>query len=152
MKTCSKCKREKELFEFYRRKKGPRAGQYYEKCKDCMKIRGRAYYHANHDRQLTLALIRRKRSYYEKREVINKLKAVPCADCGRTYPYYVMDFDHKHGKDKLGDVASIVSWSLNRILNEIDKCEVVCSNCHRIRTYSRICKRAEIAKVVTASL
>ncbi|MBI4057790.1 hypothetical protein HY405_00500 [Candidatus Microgenomates bacterium] len=112
-----------------------------------MKKRGRTYYHDNRERQLKLALIRRRRAYYEKREVINALKMVPCADCGKEYPYYVMDFDHRNTKEKLGDISHAMSWSIEKIKREVRKCDVVCANCHRIRTYG---KNAELAKVVTA--
>lgn len=147
MRVCSKCGISKDNHEFYFRKRGPRSGKYYEKCKDCMKQRGRKYYHDNKDRQLRLALIRRRKSYYIKRDYVNKVKDVPCADCGQKYPFYVMDFDHRDGSDKLGHVAHMLSHSIKYLEKEIQKCDIVCSNCHRIRTYKR---QAELAKVVTA--
>ena len=142
LKKCSKCDKEKLLKDFYLRKTGPRAGEYYEKCKDCMKLRGRAYYHKNHERQLALALKRRHRDYLEKREFLNKAKDIPCADCGKKYPFYVMDFDHKKHQLKIKDVAYMVTrnWSLDKIKVEVEKCEVVCANCHRIRTYKKFNK------------
>ena len=151
MRHCSKCLKEKSLSEFYLRKRGPRVGKYYEKCKVCMKVRGRSYYHLNHKRQLALALIRRHRSYYEKRNYLNSIKNKPCSDCGQRYPYFVMDFDHVNVRDKIKEVAYMVTrnWSLVKIKAEVKKCEVVCANCHRIRTYGKL---AEIAKVVKASL
>lgn len=147
--VCPKCLISKPTADFYLRKRGPRAGKYYEKCKLCMKIRGRAYYHANRERQLFLALRRRKNDYYEKRAILNKIKNVPCKDCGRSFPYYVMDFDHRHGTGKLKDISHTISWSIDRIIRETEKCDVVCANCHRIRTYGKIC-HAEIAKSVKA--
>ena len=151
MKNCSKCNKPKKLADFYKRKTGKRAGEYYEKCKECMKARGREYYRKNRNRQLPLALARRHKAYQLKRVFINKVKDRPCADCGIKYPYYVMDFDHKSNKDKIAEVAymSTRNWSLEKIKKEIQKCEVVCANCHRIRTFK---KRAAIAKVVTAGL
>lgn len=139
MKLCSKCKRNLELSCFYQRKKGLRAGQFYEKCKECMKVRGRKYYHDNRKRQLSLALIRRHRAYLEKRKFINKIKNKPCVDCGIKYPYYVMDLDHKTGKGKVKEVGYMTSrnWSLEKIKKEVEKCEVVCANCHRIRTFEK---------------
>ena len=141
MRICRKCLLEKSLSEFYRRKSGERASKYYSKCKLCMKVRGRDYYHKNHDRQLALALLRRKKSYHLKRAVINKLKEKPCADCKRSYPYYAMDFDHNTKQDKLGDIAHMLSFSIETIKKEISKCDLVCANCHRIRTF----KNAEVA-------
>ena len=150
MKHCPKCNKNLSIDDFYLRKRGPRAGKYYEKCKNCMKIRGRSYYHNNHDRQLKLALIRRGRAYREKREYINTFKDVPCPDCGRKYPPYVMDFDHQYPKLKTREVSYMFTrnWSLDKIKIEAEKCEVVCANCHRIRTYSK--RYAKVAKVVKA--
>jgi hypothetical protein len=69
------------------------------------------------------------------REIINAAKDVPCADCGEKYPPCVMDFDHVHGA-KEHNVGHMVGWaSIERLNEEIGKCEVVCANCHRIRSY-----------------
>lgn len=64
-------------------------------------------------------------------------EASPCTDCGKFYPYYVMDFDHtSDGKE--GNVSQMVkTHTMKAILAEIGKCELVCANCHRIRTHSR---------------
>ncbi len=109
-----------------------------------MKVRGRRYYHQNRDRQLPLALLRRHRLYVEKRRFLCEAKNRPCPDCGKRYPYYVMDFDHRNPRDKVRSVAYMVSrnWSLEKIKKEVVKCEVVCANCHRMRTFRRL---AEIA-------
>lgn len=62
-------------------------------------------------------------------------KNVPCADCGVAYPYFVMDFDHRG--DKVLEINRLVKRgpSLVSLQSEIDKCDVVCSNCHRARTF-----------------
>jgi hypothetical protein len=69
---------------------------------------------------------------------INALKSKPCTDCGGIFPPYVMDFDHI-GDDKVNNVGTMVSHghSRERVMAEIAKCELVCANCHRIRTYTR---------------
>ena len=63
------------------------------------------------------------------------LKDVPCADCGGRFPAVCMDFDHVRGT-KLFEVCKpkTVGPGLDE---EIKKCDVVCSNCHRIRTHRR---------------
>jgi hypothetical protein len=50
----------------------------------------------------------------------------------------MMDFDHVRG-EKLFDVSRMVGpgLSLELIKAEIAKCDVVCANCHRIRTFER---------------
>ena len=69
-------------------------------------------------------------------EYLNKVKDVPCMDCGIKYPPYVMDFDHRDPTDKVINIANAKFWSRKRLQSEVDKCDVVCSNCHRERTHS----------------
>ena len=69
---------------------------------------------------------------------VTALKQKPCMDCGVQYPHYVMDFDHRDRGTKLTNISRMVSfhsYSKDKILAEIDKCDLVCANCHRIRTY-----------------
>lgn len=76
----------------------------------------------------------------EYHALVAKIKDRPCADCGCRYPPYVMDFDHREGTAKKRGVSKMVNHggiALKAILVEIDKCDLVCSNCHRIRTYRR---------------
>ena len=72
------------------------------------------------------------------RDFLKRAKERPCADCKRTYPYYVMDFDHRPGTDKTYDLSKVArrgSMAVAKV--EIAKCDVVCSNCHRERTHER---------------
>lgn len=72
------------------------------------------------------------------RQAIEDLKKAPCSDCGRTFPTVCMDFDHVRGEKKF-NIASAVNWRrLEDILEEVAKCDLVCSNCHRIRSAARI--------------
>ena len=61
-----------------------------------------------------------------------------CIDCGIAYRHWVMDFDHLG--DKEFTIAQFRSHTsdLIKIRKEIEKCEIVCSNCHRERTYQRL--------------
>jgi hypothetical protein len=67
---------------------------------------------------------------------LEESKNRPCMDCHKNYPAYVMDLDHVRG-EKLTAVGHIGPCSLKKLLDEIAKCDVVCSNCHRERTYLR---------------
>ena len=64
-------------------------------------------------------------------------ETTPCADCGNHFPYYVMQFDHLG--DKEVNIAEVVrrDWCRARVQAELDKCELVCANCHAVRTYMR---------------
>ncbi len=66
-------------------------------------------------------------------------KAKPCMDCGGVFHPCAMDFDHRDPKAKILTLANAVrsGWSIERLKLEIDKCDLVCSNCHRVRTYKR---------------
>lgn len=63
-----------------------------------------------------------------------KKESTPCMDCGRMYPSYVMDYDHRG--DKLYNIAKMARvGSLKKLAVEMAKCDIVCSNCHRERTW-----------------
>lgn len=85
----------------------------------------------------------RRKAVLANKERIKQLKeSTPCVDCQVQYPYYVMDFDHIKSASKRGrrSFADFVNrgWSWERLLTEISKCDIVCSNCHRIRTQKRL--------------
>lgn len=71
-----------------------------------------------------------------QRAIIDQLKAKPCTDCGMSYLPCVMEFDHIRGS-KLFNIGKTTSRRLTDILAEIDKCELVCANCHKIREHKR---------------
>jgi len=72
----------------------------------------------------------------EFRTWLNELKSAPCLDCGKTFHSVAMDFDHVRDV-KVLEISQMWSWGRDRVLAEIDKCELVCANCHRVRTQSR---------------
>lgn len=108
----------------------------------------RRYYARN--RQLYRDKADRKREGIK--QMMRDLKSVPCKDCGRTYAYYVMDFDHREGKQYL--VSKLVnSGSLRLFKQEVAKCDVVCANCHRERSYGQTIERQQrLAKLPKVSL
>jgi hypothetical protein len=71
-----------------------------------------------------------------RREIIREAKNKPCKDCGGSFPPYVMDFDHTRGIKRFDISQAIGSGKSDaKILKEIKKCDVICSNCHRIRSF-----------------
>lgn len=99
----------------------------------------RRWYEKNKEAEKAKALTRKKELIKRNQDYINAIKASPCTDCGVSYPYYVMDFDHLVQKDKTELVSVLMRKpaTLEVIQAEIDKCELVCSNCHRARTHTR---------------
>lgn len=68
---------------------------------------------------------------------VEALRDNPCMDCGGSFPVECMDFDHVRG-EKVDDVVRLVHSSTREaVMAEIEKCELVCANCHRIRTKQR---------------
>jgi hypothetical protein len=68
-----------------------------------------------------------------------ELKNKPCADCGKRFLPVCMEFDHRVGSIKLDKVSNLFSIAAprERIQKEASKCDLVCANCHRLRTYKR---------------
>lgn len=75
---------------------------------------------------------------------MNSLKAgIPCADCGQLFPVFVMHWDHLPEFAKRGEIGTMLAHrSRDWILEELKKCELVCANCHVLRTVKRTRGRA----------
>jgi hypothetical protein len=97
----------------------------------------RAYYAGHRDVLNGRMAVANKRRRHDRYAEVQRLKSEPCTDCRRAFPYYVMDFDHRDPAFKTDDVASMVKrmFTWETVLNEIAKCDLVCANCHRLRTY-----------------
>ncbi len=67
--------------------------------------------------------------------IIHEIKSGPCADCGGVFDPICMDFDHRPGEVKAFNLSAGYKVSHDRQLAEIAKCDVVCANCHRLRTH-----------------
>ena len=131
MKYCNICEQEKPLEEFSWKNKTK--GTKTSRCKECQRAYAKAHYSENKE-----YYVEKSRRLNNKYRLINRqyvwdyLKSNPCVDCGENDPV-VLEFDHKRAKK--GNV-SVMIWqtTLPAIKKEIEKCEVVCSNCHKRRT------------------
>lgn len=63
-----------------------------------------------------------------------------CTDCGYNEHPAALDFDHRPGVAKTMNISDMVGLGKTwlEIMTEIDKCDIVCANCHRIRTVERL--------------
>jgi hypothetical protein len=134
MRRCGRCGELKPVEEFAWRRKSK--GQRHNYCRHCHAAYHREHYLANRARYIAQAAankvaLRRQRTAL----LIEYFKGHPCVDCGEADPL-VLEFDHL--RDKSFEIAAkIVDYGWERILAEIEKCEVVCANCHRRRTVRR---------------
>lgn len=78
-----------------------------------------------------------KRNYDKTRAKFNALKDGPCMDCGVSYPPYVMQWDHRDPSQKEFTIGSTTRVAWDKVLAEVAKCDLVCANCHAIRTHER---------------
>jgi hypothetical protein len=131
---CSRCGESKPAasFAWHRRELGQR--QTY--CRPCQAEYKRQYYLANRERHIAAATRRKDALIAERmRFLVDFLRERPCVDCGERDPV-VLEFDHL--ADKAFNVsAGLRTHKWETVLREIDKCDVVCANCHRRRTARR---------------
>ena len=71
----------------------------------------------------------------ENAEWISQIKeSGVCHDCGRSFPSFCMDFDHRDRSTKIASIGRLLTCSRDTIATEMSKCDLLCSNCHRVRT------------------
>jgi hypothetical protein len=121
VKKCPHCKEDKHLDEFYKRREGKDSSTY---CKDCANIQTRV-------RQKAL-----------KKTCVDYLGG-ECATCG--YKSYVeaLEFHHLDPKEKEFSISKVRSYSFAKIKPELDKCVLLCANCHR-ETHADLHKGVDI--------
>ncbi len=113
-KLCPKCKTNKPIGEFYKRTNRNDVGGY---CKKCSNL-----YHSNRVKEVKIKMI--------------DYKGNQCEDCGLKHKnthYSVFEFHHLNPKEKDPNFGRIKYQSWDNIKNELDKCALLCANCHRIR-------------------
>ncbi len=124
MKLCSKCKND-----------GPFKGS----CNYCQTCQAE-YFKARYETHYRAGV--KERRELRVRTIVAFIQQAkedkPCADCNIVYPYYVMDFDHVRGIKVCNlSRARDYNLSLEAVQAEIDKCDLVCANCHRERSFKR---------------
>ena len=131
-KNCSKCGVTKPLQEFNKHSKRKDGLQDY--CRSCTSWYLKHLYDTTSYRESKLKRLSMVRQELRKK-VYEYLSKNPCVDCGEA-DIVVLDFDHTNPKTKVGTVMSIVGNSTRwePVLEEINKCQVRCSNCHRRKT------------------
>ncbi|MEP7003447.1 MAG: hypothetical protein ABI888_02820 [Chloroflexota bacterium] len=120
-----------EAFAFADMTKGTR--QY--NCRTCHAAYRRAHYLANKPDYIRRAIAQvRVRRAQNRREILAYLRSHPCVDCDER-DILVLEFDHRDPKLKWKPIAVLaMTKRWQRVLTEIDKCDVRCVNCHRRRT------------------
>lgn len=131
MKTCSTCKKSLRPSAFGRALKNPDGLAY--NCRAC----ANAYLKAHYERNKAAYIAKARKWEATIKSFILEAKRAPCVDCDGSFAPCVMDFDHLPGNEKEFGVAEGRSQGIERVKAEIAKCDLVCANCHRIRTFNR---------------
>lgn len=131
MKSCTRCKALKPLSAFNFKIKAKNI--YSPHCRECSKAYVKNHYLKNKEYYLAKAKRRNVQIRIEIQKIIwDHLTSHSCIDCGENNPI-VLEFDHvkgktftisRHGRDQ----------TLEAVKAEIEKCEIRCANCHRIKT------------------
>jgi len=135
-KVCSRCKKNKSFDDFHRRKSQNAGKGLYTWCKEC---------HAEYQKQARepkkkesnkrIFELKKIRRLEIEKAIVKHLKITPCKECGETN-ILVLEFDHREPKEKKFCISHALQQvpSLLRLQIEISKCDILCSNCHKIKT------------------
>ena len=127
-KVCTKCKRELPITEF--RWKNKAKGLTHSQCKECQKAQEKIHYQESKERRDAV----RETADSQKAGnlgVVDTAKAAGCKKCGDKR-FYVLDFHHRDPSQKEGTINHMIkSASYSKLVEEVNKCDVLCANCHR---------------------
>lgn len=128
-KNCNNCREYMPLFEFNKNKSciNGRTGT----CKTCTSKARKQWYADNRQRRQEAA---NQRNQERKRLIVDHF-GDKCHDCGNTYQQCVYEFHHLDPTQKDVNPSKALSWSEERMWQELNKCIMLCSNCHKVRHF-----------------
>ena len=129
-KICSNCKRELDISFFYKNK--TKKDGHQSTCKECKK----EYNHKDYMKNKEYFLEKSRKQKESLRKWLQEYKqTLKCKKCGEDR-WYVLQFHHTDPSEKESEISALVySGSAKRLKEEIDKCVVLCANCHMEEHY-----------------
>lgn len=130
--VCSRCGEHRPVSAFHH--SSTRGRQAW--CKSCRKEYDASYWQKTRHTRVQF----RRRRQAELESWHRSLKeSTPCADCRGHFHHAAMHWDHLPGESKRLEVSTLVHRGARRAaVHEMTKCELVCANCHAVRTYERV--------------
>jgi len=113
-RKCTRCLNVYPLNEGFYKRSGKRSHEHYSYCKKCFV------------KSVTNRWIRLKKESIE-------YKGGKCLDCNGIFHYAVYDFHHRDPETKEDNWREIRKWKEPKRKAELDKCDLLCANCHRVR-------------------
>ena len=137
-KLCPRCNRKRDQKQFSTRD-GTRLNSY---CAECQDQYSKEHYQKNKELHNRRRLLNQRKYRATARKILDDLKSVPCADCGEQHPPWAMDFHHRDRSKKLFSIGDTMSklrsmGAMKPIMEELKKCDLLCSLCHRYRTHNQ---------------
>jgi hypothetical protein len=73
----------------------------------------------------------------QKQKFVEKIKQKPCSRCKKKFPPVCMDLHHIDPSTKKDTISYLMksTQNINLLIEEVKKCQLLCSNCHRILHY-----------------
>lgn len=131
--VCWYCGAERPLEAFAWRNKAQGRRQVH--CRTCQSAINQRQYQANREKRLAQV----RANWLRVKSAFDDLKRAPCSDCGQTFHPCQMDWDHRDGSVKVSSITKLLkNGRLVAARAELEKCDLVCANCHRMRTYQRL--------------
>lgn len=132
MKVCKECKTYLPLAEFHPNKSC--SDGVVGTCRVCTNRRKASWYARNR----ALRQERANRANQARKATWVAEKGGKCHDCGGVFHQCVYDFHHIDGTKEVNP-SKALTWSAERARVELDKCVLLCSNCHRLRHFTEGC-------------
>lgn len=133
VRTCRTCKIPQTIAEFAI--KNVRTGRRSTQCRTCDRAYAKQHYVKN--RSSYMQRTRRNKKEHRDRTallILDHLRTHPCVDCGET-DVVLLEFDHRDRSTKSGNVGDLVGRGTRKeLIAELEKCDVRCVRCHRIKT------------------
>lgn len=131
MRKCFNCLKEKSIEEFSLRDK--KKNIRHKRCRPCFNLLTAKHYKDNSQYYKDKAKRYHKQVTERNHKFICEYLSIhPCIDCGEK-DIVVLEFDHQRDKDRAIS-AVLVNFSMRRLIDEVNKCEVRCANCHKRKT------------------
>ena len=133
-KPCCTCKKQILIKDYSWRDK--KRGTKASKCKQCTNKYSKQHYRNNVEAYVARTKNNTAKYKENNRQLVYEFKlSNPCTSCGESNPI-VLEFDHIDPKTKRNDISTMAAhgYSIATLEKEIEKCIILCANCHRQKT------------------
>jgi predicted HNH restriction endonuclease len=111
-----------------------------KQCSKCRKFFSLEFFHKDSFKRLEVssyckkcALVGTRERHRRSKQNIVKMFGGKCTDCGGEFHPAVYDFHHTDPNTKEGHIKDFIKLGLKGARSELDKCVLLCANCHRTR-------------------